>query len=124
MTVREYLEAIGKYNTSRTEQLTFLIGMATKDEHTPFYHLRYDNSPIRCIYEWVRLDGKIMDYHVIKESHPPIDAGSGWLNWYNKGHLMCMLVVSTEDINKIYGKEQAESYIAYREEEIRARINK
>lgn len=121
MKVKEYLELIGKDKNSATT-LTFVMAKAIKDENAPSYDLYYRNTPIRSIWEWQ--NSKVMDYYVLNENHPPIDYTGAWHNWYNngKGHLMCMVVISKEDLELIYGEKQAAEHIAYREEVIRKRV--
>lgn len=109
MKVKQYLEE--KRNTSN--MITFIITKVEKDEHTPFYHSTYTTTPIRYVDEWV--DGDVMDYIILNDKQNPIDwlSGANWNTFFQRGDLTCMLVISQEDMYKLFSKEQADHMEAY-----------
>lgn len=113
MTIREYLEQIG-----RTD-VTFIISHAVKDENTPFYHSEYKTAPVRHSNEWLQGDGFIDNHIVINADHPPIDVTGTWLNWYKNGHLQCAVVTTEADLLTLYSEKQARDMIAMYDWEVR-----
>jgi hypothetical protein len=122
MTVKEYLELIGKRPNS-CDSLTFVIAKAVEDG-SGSYTFWYRETPIRCIYEWLAEGSKTKDYYVLNENHPPIDWGSNWLTRYNRGDLKCMLVVSKEDWALRYSEEQCKQELEWIDKGIRERVAK
>ena len=116
MKVKEYLE---QYPAAT--QVTFIKAMSKKDANTPFYHSEYQTTPIHSIWEWDGSD--IMDYLILNNKQHPIEwlSGTGWGNWFNKGHLISLLVISQEDLDKLYNKEQGQSLIKSIDEQITKR---
>lgn len=113
MKVKDYL---AQYPTAM--QVTFIKARARKDANTPFYHPEYQTTPIRSIWEWEGND--IMDYLILNDKQHPIEwlSGLGWGNSFNRGHLISLLVISQEDLDKLYSKEQGQSLIQSIEEKI------
>lgn len=120
MLVKEYLERAGLTKHSN-EKLTFVIGKAAKWENAPGYYMEYRSTPIRCVWEWLEGNGSSLDYIMIDEAQPPV-GDRVWVNWYMKGHLKCFLIISKEELYKIYSQEQAESMIRFWEKEILTRM--
>lgn len=118
MTVKEYFNRYLKDNNS----VTFIVAKAKKDDATPFYHPVYSTTPILCVWEWMETD--IVDYIVLNNNQAPIDwlSGAMWIHQFNCGHLTSMLIISKEELHKLYSKEQADSMEKYIENEIVKRI--
>lgn len=114
MKVKEYLQ-----NKKPSDQVTFVVVKAEKDEHSPFYHNAYTTTPIMYVQDVV--NSKINDYIILNDKQNPIDwlSGAKWNNWFKADHLMCMLVISQEEFYKMYSKEQADGMELFIEKEIR-----
>ena len=113
MTIREYLERIGRNN------VTFIILHAVKDDNTPFYHSEYKTTPVRHRDEWLQGDGFIDNHIVIMADHPPVDLTGAWHNWYKDGFLRCAVVTTEADLRTMYSEKQALDMIAMYEREVR-----
>ena len=118
MKVREYLSNFSKYT-----DVTFIKARARKDANTPFYHTEYQTTPMQSIEDWEK--SKIMDYYVLNNKQSPIEwlSGTGWINQFNRGHLISLLVISKEDIETLYSKEQAKNIIEYIDKKIFEEFN-
>lgn len=116
MKVREYIEYKG---IDKSTELTFICAVAKADEHTPFYHAEYVTTPIQTINEWEKYP--LMDYNILNDKQTPIDwlSGAQWKNKFDKGILMCMLVISDEDLEKLYHGAQAERILEHIEKVIK-----
>ena len=114
MLVREYLNTL-----SSNENVTFIKAVAQKDENTPFYSEVYQTTPIRQAYEWQI--SPVADFYILNHKQCPIDwlSGAPWKNQYEKGHLKSLLIISKEDIEKLYSPKQAAETIQYIEEVIK-----
>ena len=114
MTVREYLANFNEYMN-----VTFIKARARKDANTPYYHAEYQTTPINSIKQWG--NSSIMDYYVLNDKQCPIDwlSGTPWRTQFNNGTLLSLLVISKEDIEMLYSKNQAASMIEYIEKQIR-----
>lgn len=101
MKVREWLESKDKFKS-----VTFIIQKAVKDEQHFMYHEEYRTTPIHTVEQW--LQGKTADnYIIVGADHPPIDpTNCGWMNWYKKGHLLCAVITTEEDVFTHYSEEQ------------------
>ena len=109
MLVRDYLELKGYKGN-----ITFIKARARKDAHTPYYHYEYQTTPIINVDELYDRDSKLLDYIVLNDKQSPIDwlTNTGWTNWYNRGQLKSMLVVTKEDLQLVYrNPQQLESMI-------------
>lgn len=105
MTLREFLKEASYYKG--TYDYTFTIAISHKDEHTPFYHYRYHQTPIRASWEW--LDGKFTDeYIVINPNSCPIDISGLWQRWFNMipKRLRCAIIVKLEDMKLQYPNDE------------------
>lgn len=118
MLLKEYLEAIG---AEPSKDLTLVIATAAKDTNIPYYHLQYRTTPILSVMDWL----EVKDYILLNPSQPPICTITAphFSNMYNKGYLLCMLVTTQEDINKLYNQKQAEEILAEYDKAVRASIN-
>ena len=116
MTVREYLKARNKY-----ADVTFIKAIARKDERTPGYHAEYQTTPIRTIAELEK--SNLMDYYVLNDKQSPIDwlSGAPWKVAFDNGRLISLLVISKEDLETLFSKEQASSIIEYIDKEINSK---
>jgi hypothetical protein len=109
MKLKEWLE-----RKDKSQNATFLIARAVKDEHTPYYHDEFRTTPIRSVWEW--LDSEMTDkYIIVCKDHAPIDTtGGGWMNWYKSGRLDCAIITTEKDVFTRYsesqGKEMLEMY--------------
>ena len=107
MRLKEYLNGLNE-----SDQVTFIIAKAVKDERSPFYHTEYKTTPMKCVWEWSAWeDGH--DYIIANENHPPIDITGTWVNWYNRGDLKCSVIISEETLRTLYKDEQAERMIKF-----------
>ena len=118
MKVKEYLSRFNKYT-----KVTFTKARARKDANTPFYHIEYQTTPIQTIEDWN--NANIMDYYILNDKQPPIEwlIGKGWINQYNKGELLSLLVISEEDLHLRYNKKQAKDIIEYIDKKIAEELN-
>lgn len=117
MRVRDYLHSIGN-NT----EVTFIKVKARKDARTPFYHPEYQTTPIYTTWEW--LDGeneRLLNSVVLNDNQPPLEwKDGGWKNWFDKGFLKCLLIVSESDFELLYpDREQREHSERFIEEKIK-----
>ena len=117
MLVREYLSTLNK-NT----EVTFIKARARKDAHTPYYHAEYQTTPICYVWEWSNPENAINDYYILNHKQPPIDwlSGADWNSQFERGQLKSMLVISKEDLEKLYSPKQAQDLVVYIEEKIKA----
>lgn len=102
MTVREYLKGCNKY-----ADVTFIKARARKDANTPGYHAEYQTTPIRTLAEWEK--SNLMDYYILNDKQCPIDwlSGASWKVAFDNGRLISLLVISKEDLEMLFSKEQA-----------------
>lgn len=115
MTVREYLDKIGRAD------VTFIVQKAVKDEASPFYHDEYGTTSVQYSTEWLR--GTFADTHiVIVADHPPVDVTGAWHNWYKSGHLRCAVVTTEADLITHYGEAQGRDMIAMYDREVRKQM--
>lgn len=116
MTVREYLKDCNKY-----ADVTFIKARARKDANTPSYHEEYQTTPIRTIAELEK--SNLMDYYVLNDKQCPIDwlSGVSWKVAFDSGRLISLLIISKEDLEMLYSKEQASSIIDYIDKKIKSK---
>lgn len=114
MLVKEYLVTLDAF-----QDVTFIKAVAQKDESTPFYDEVYHTTPIRQAQEWKNTP--IAEFYVLNDKQCPIDwiSGAMWKNSFNKGHLKSLLIISREDIEKLYSPKQAAELIDFIGKEIR-----
>lgn len=119
MIVKEYFNKYLKDGNS----VTFIVAKAEKDNATPFYHPAYITTPICYVREWLKND-KMVDYIVLNDKQPPIDwlSGAKWSSQFNCGFLTCILIISREELHKLYGEEQVDSIEKFIENEIEKRV--
>ena len=117
MTLKEFLQQVkdGGY--------TFTIARAIKDEHTPFYHNEFKQTPVRGLYEWKKWDGA-KDYIVINPDSCPIDITGIWQNWYKGGSLNCAIITTEKDLYTEYSEKQAKDMIEYYDEKVKEWLSK
>lgn len=101
------------------EDVTFVIIHVVKDEHTPFYHYEYYQTPIRLAWEWLEGIKEDNDYIVIKKDTCPIDITGSWDNWYKRGRLKCCMLMKKSDFFIKYSETQANMMINHYEEIIK-----
>lgn len=107
MLVKEYLES-----KDYKGKITFIKARARKDNNTPYYHQEYQTTPMYNVDELG--DSRLLEYIVLNDQQAPIDwiSNQGWTNWFNKGMLKSMLIISKEDLELLYpNKEQRDSLI-------------
>ena len=116
MTVREYLK-----DCNKSADVTFIKARARKDAHTPGYHAEYQTTPIRMCVEWE--SSRLMDYYILNDKQCPIDwlSGASWKGAFENGRLISLLVISKEDLETLYSKEQATRLIEYIDKKINER---
>jgi hypothetical protein len=121
MRVKEYLELA---QIKPYADVTFIKARARKDANTPYYHQEYQTTPIRTVSEWS--ESKLMDYIVLNDKQPPIEWASGahWINKFNRGDLVSLLVISEDDIRLLYSESQALSTELYIDKKIKEKLNK
>ena len=114
MTVREYLKDCNKY-----ADVTFIVARARRNVCAPGYHAEYQITPIKSIEEWEKTN--LMDYYILNNEQCPIDwlSGATWKVAFDNGRLISLLVISKEDMETLYSKEQAERMIEYIDRKIR-----
>lgn len=113
MLVKEYLNTLDAY-----QDVTFIKAVAQKDESSPFYDEVYQTTPIRQAHEWQNTP--IADFYILNDKQCPIDwiSGAMWKNLFIKGRLKSLLVISKEDIEKLYSPKQAAEMIDFIGKEI------
>lgn len=109
MKVKEWLQSKGE-----NESVTFIIAKAAEEQR-----YEYKTTPIRPVWEWLHFNRIAENYIIINADHPPIDFSGSWMNQYNRGQLRCAIIVSIEDVYKIYSERQAEDIIKYYDEKSR-----
>ena len=116
MTVREYLKDCNEY-----ADVTFIKAIARKNVHTPGYHAEYQTTSIRTLVEWEK--SNLMDYYILNDKQCPIDwlSGAHWKFAFDNGRLISLLVISKEDMETLYSKEQATSIIEYIDKKINSK---
>ena len=116
MTVREYLKDCNKY-----ADVTFIKARARKDARTPGCHAEYQTTPIRTLAEWE--ESNLMDYYILNDKQCPIDwlSGATWKVAFDNGRLISLLVISKEDLEMLYSKEQASRIIEYIDKKIKSK---
>ena len=114
MTAREYLE-----KNRKACDVTFVIQKAEKDTGSPFYNNVYSVTPIRAAYEWLKDFTWPEKYIVINADHPPIDPTGSWLRMYKKGHLLCAMITTEEELIRHYGEKQGRELIQYYNENVK-----
>ena len=62
-----------------------------------------------------------MDYYILNDKQCPIDwlSGAIWTYAFNRGRLISLLVISKEDLETLFSKEQASSMIEYIDKKIK-----
>ena len=104
MKVREYLNSL-----KPTGDVTFIKARARKDARTPFYHAEYQTTPIWKACEWMRgSNERLMDSVILNDKQMPIDwlSGAQWGALVKRGALKCLLVISQEDFELLYGGDE------------------
>ena len=118
MTLREFLEA-----QKETSDYTFTIAKTYNDEHTPFNHYEYYQTPIRANWEWLQGSWVDKNYIVLNPNSCPIDITGDWQRRFNKGWLKCAVVVTLEDMKKRYpNDEQFNELVEWYDKQIREYI--
>lgn len=114
MLVKEYLNTLGT-----NQDVTFIKAIAQKDENSPFYDEVYQTTPIRQAHEWKSTP--IAEFYILNDKQCPIDwiSGAMWKNRFKRGDLKSLLIISKEDIEKLYSPKQAAETIKYIEEAIK-----
>lgn len=114
MLVKEYLNTL-----ESNQNVTFIKAVALKDENTPFYSEVYHTTPIRQAYEWEK--SSVADFYILNHKQYPIDwlSGATWKNQYEKGYLKSLLIISKEDLHKLYSSKQAADIIKHIDEVIK-----
>lgn len=114
MNFKEYLKQLTNHH-----DVTFIIMKAVKDEHSPFYHDEYYQTPIRSQNEWLNHGDSILELQVINKDHCPIDVTGVWCNWYKKGYLNCCMVADTNYLRTRYNEKQAKDMEDYYNREVK-----
>ena len=117
MKVNEFLKHF------KSGEFTFTIAKTVKDEHTPFYHNEFYQTPVRNIDEWFKWDGA-KDYIVINPDSCPIDIAGNWQHWYKKGYLKCAIITTEKDLKTKYSEQQANDMIKWYDNLVKDWLNK
>ena len=114
MLVKEYLKKL-----DACQDVTFIKTIAVKDDNSPFYDKVYQTTPIRQAYEWQ--NSAIADFYILNDKQCPIDwlSGAKWKNSFEKGYLKSLLIISKEDLKKLYSKKQAAELIEFIDKELK-----
>lgn len=119
MKLKEFLQT--KKILNKQTDITFTIAKAVKDEHTPFYHNEFYQTPIRSISEWLNLKE---EYIVINPDACPIDITGTWQKWYMKGRLLNAVITTEKDLFTHYSESQAKEMINYYDELVKKWLEK
>lgn len=113
MLVKDYLK-----NFASNTSVTFIRAIAHKEEGSARYEEMYKTTPIRQIWDWE--NSPIMNYHILNNKQCPIDwlSGAQWKKQFHRGDLLSLLVISQEDIEKLYSVKQAADLIDFIGKEI------
>ncbi len=116
MLVKDYLK-----NYASNTDVTFIKAIAQKEENSRFYDEVYQTTPIRQLDEWK--NSSIMNYHILNNKQHPIIwlSGANWENKFKRGDLISLLVISQEDMLKLYSEKQAADLIEFIEKEIKSK---
>ena len=90
-----------------------------KDANTPYFHPEYQTTPIRHVDEW-QANKNILDSIVLNDRQMPIDwlSGAMWGNAVKSGALKCLLIISKDDFETLYSKEQCVSMERFIEKQL------
>ena len=105
MTRQEYLKKL-----NNNEQVPFIIASPTGNMTERTW--TYKQTPQRTVWEWLEADNN-EKYIVLNDSHPPIDITGAWVSQYERGHLKCALITTTERLIEYYGEKQGNELIKY-----------
>ncbi len=105
MKVKEYFERMNLH-----DDVTFVKARARKDANTPYFHPEYQTTPIHSVGTW-QTNEKILNSIILNDKQMPIDwlSGAMWGNAVKSGSLKCLLIISKEDFENLYSKEQCDS---------------
>ena len=101
MLVKEYLEI---KKIKEHQDITFIKAIPEKDERSPFYHCKYLTTPLMKVDEIIERKSYLLDYVILNDDQQPINwlCGANWSHWYKRGQLICMTVISIEDLQFLY----------------------
>lgn len=102
---------------NENESFTFVIAKAVKNEHAPGHHNEFKTTPIRCVWEWMRMEW-LDKYIVINPKHPPIDVTGNWVHSYNREWLRCCIITTEFDIKTLYASDQAQRMLKHYDEKV------
>ena len=109
MTVKEYLS-----KRNRSEQVTFIQAFARAYESTSLYHAEYYCTPLRQVEEWLcDTNGRVLNSIVLNDRQKPITwlSGADWGVQVDKGWIKCLLIISPEDLARLYPNEEQRNHM-------------
>lgn len=125
MKVKEYLTKIGISENS-TKNLCFVIGeVINKTSHTK--EIYYKTSPMRTIWEWFESlnnstcsECHALNFNILNIKQPVISwiSGVDWNPSIENNNYISLLVMSDEELDKYYSKEQRKDILKYIDKKI------
>lgn len=121
MTVEQYLRMLNIDTMMSGISLNFVIGEVVGEGHNKDF--AYHDSPVRSVSEW--FEGGVLDkYIVLNTKQPTISwmSGANWNPIIERNHQMSLLVVTREELDKKYSKEQGDHMIEFIDKIIKENI--
>ena len=109
MKVKEYLQKLDPY-----KRVTFIITKAVKDDHSPFYHAEYKETPLQMSKDWLKHNNEpILESIILNDKQSPITwlSGADWNVDIKNGCAMCILIVNPSDFALMYKSEEQRAHI-------------
>lgn len=103
MKVKEYLQNVKGY-----QDVTFIKVIVSEHGATS-----YKTTTIQQASEWQ--NSPLREFYILNDNQPPLEwlSGSVLSNRFKSGALLCMLIVSEDDLYMLYSEKQAKEIIEY-----------
>lgn len=121
MTVRQYLELLNIDVLNSYISMNFVITKVEGDEHTTSKW--YRSTPVRNVSEW--LESGSLDKYIVLNTEQPVTYWLSGVNWNGaimNHRQMSLLVITEEELMKMYGKRQADGTIDFIDKKIKEDI--
>ena len=121
MTVKEYLNKLGIDTESSCINLAF-VTLVRYDDGQNYSRI----TSMRTIWEWFEDNSTILDSYVLNTKQPVVSwlSGANWNPSILNDRNMCLLVVSKEQLLKMYSEKQAMETLKYIDHKIEESLKK
>ena len=121
MTVKEYLNKLGIDTESSCINLAF-VTLVRFDDGQNYSRITF----MRTIWEWFEDNSTILDSYVLNTKQPVVSwlSGADWNPSILNNRNMCLLVVSKEQLLKMYSEKQAMETLKYIDHKIEESLKK